>query len=192
MPAPVTAWGGPNIHAGSDTNPNALTIDNLSPAGATATSGTASNASITLNWTTSTSADFNPTSGSVLYRWTAATAGAEVPAEGSTPTVNSTNGAATVACVISSAASTPLTIIDGTGGSAGCNTTALTIGTTYVYKLFQKDLNGNYDTGVTIGSFIPGVTTTLATGTDPAAATIAPGGAATDVDLFTLQTSSGT
>jgi len=38
---------------------------------------------------------------------------------------------------------------------------------------------------------IPPVTT-LATGTDPAAATIVPGAAATDVDLFTLQTASGT
>ena len=34
--------------------------------------------------------------------------------------------------------------------------------------------------------------TTLATGTDPAAATIGPGAAATDVDGFTLQTSGGT
>lgn len=37
--APVTAWGGANTHAGSDTNTNALTIDNLSPGSAMAASG---------------------------------------------------------------------------------------------------------------------------------------------------------
>ncbi|MCX7175580.1 MAG: hypothetical protein NT159_16965 [Proteobacteria bacterium] len=153
--APVTAWGGTAIHAGSDTDANALTIDNLSPAGATATSGAAGDSKVTLNWTTSASADFNATSGSVLYRWTGA-AGAEVPAEGSTATVNGTNGTATVACVRSSAGSTALAgNIDGSGGTTGCNTTALTNGTTYAYKVFQKDNNGNYDVGVSIGSFTP-------------------------------------
>lgn len=177
--APVTAWAGPNTHAGSDTNPNALTIDNLSPAGATATSGTAGADSVTLGWTTSASADFNTTSGSVLYRWTT-TAGAEVPAEGSAPTVNSSNGAATVACVLSSAASAPLSgIIDGTGGSAGCNTTALAPGTDYIYKIFQKDSNGNYDTGVTIGTFTTTYPVPTTTSISPTSKTL---GAAT----FTL------
>ncbi|MCX7168755.1 MAG: hypothetical protein NTY41_00295, partial [Proteobacteria bacterium] len=190
--APVTNWVGTNAQVGSDTNANALTIDNLSPAGATATSGTPGNANVTLNWTTSASADFNTTSGSVLLRWTSASAGAEVPAEGTTYAAGNTIGTAFVACVISSAASTALARINGTGGSAGCNTTALTNGTDYTYKIFQKDTNGNYDTGVLIGTFRPSLTTTLATGADPAAATIAPGAAATDADLFTFQTNVGT
>ena len=151
--APVTAWAGPNTHAGSDTNPNALTIDNLSPSGATATSGSAGNAKTTLNWTTSASADFALTSGSAVYRWAAASAGAEVPAEGSTPVLGSANGTATVACLVSSAISAPLTRIDGAGGSADCTTAALTIGQPYTYKIFQKDANGNYDVGVTVGTF---------------------------------------
>lgn len=184
MPAPpgaaysitalVTAWAGLNNHAGSDTNPNTLTIDNLSPVGATTTTGTAGSANVTLGWTTSSSADFNTTNGSVLYRWTTAT-GAEVPAEGSTPTVNSTSGTATVACVLSSPASTALSgIIDGTGGSAGCNTTALASSTAYAYKIFQKDSNGNYDTGVTIGTFTigPTATTNAASGITNAVATL--------------------
>lgn len=151
--APVTAWAGPNTHAGSDTNPNALTIDNLSPSGATATSGSAGNAKTTLNWVTSASADFALTSGSVVYRWAAASAGTEVPVEGSTPVLGSANGTATVACLVSSSASTPLIRIDGTGGSADCTTAALTNGQAYSYKIFQKDSNGNYDVGVTVGTF---------------------------------------
>lgn len=151
--APVTAWAGPNTHAGSDTNSNALTIDNLSPSGATATSGSAGNAKTTLNWTTSASADFALTSGSVMYRWAAASAGSEVPVEGSTPVLGSTNGTATVACLVSSSAPTSLTRIDGAGGSADCTTVALVIGQPYTYKIFQKDANGNYDVGVTVGTF---------------------------------------
>ncbi len=155
--SPVTAWGGSNTHAGSDTNTNALTIDNLSPTSATATSGTAGNASITLGWTTSASTDFSTTGGSVVYRWT--TVGSEHPVEGSTPSVPNPDGAATVVCVLDSPAPSTavIGIINGTGGSSGCSTTALLTGTAYTYKVFQKDSNGNYDTGVTIGPItIPG------------------------------------
>lgn len=154
--APVTAWGGTNAHLGSDTNTNALTIDNLSPASATLVSGSLGSLQNTLNWKSSVSADFASTGGSVIYRWAAASAGSEVPVEGSTPTLGSTNGTATVACVVSSATSTALSKIDGLGGSTGeCTTTALSAGTTYTYKVFQKDSSGNYDTGVSIGSFAP-------------------------------------
>ncbi|MDP1614093.1 MAG: LamG domain-containing protein [Sulfuritalea sp.] len=154
--APVTSWAGSNaLHNGSDTNTNALTIDNLSPNAATATSGAAGEAEVTLNWTTSSSADFTATSGSVVYRWAAASAGAEVPVEGSTPTLGSTNSTATVACLVSSAASTALARIDGSGGSAECTTAALTKDQPYTYTVFQKDSSGNYDVGFSIGSFTP-------------------------------------
>lgn len=154
--APVTAWAGVNTHTGSDTNVNALTIDNLSPAGATSVSGCTGNGKIGLNWTTSASGDFATTSGSVIYRWVAASAGSEVPAEGSIPAAGDANGTAAVACVISSAASTAQSnIIDGSGGSVGCTTTALTNGQPYTYKVFQKDTNGNYDVGVSLGTFTP-------------------------------------
>lgn len=146
--APVTAWSGPAGHAGSDTNSNALTIDNLSPNSATAASGVAGVQKTTLNWTTSTSSDFATTSGSVVYRWLGATEGSEVPIEGSSPLLNEVNGTATVACVISSAGSTALSRIDGSGGSTGCSTTALVSGQQYTYKVFQKDTRGNFDAGV--------------------------------------------
>lgn len=168
--APVTNWAGTNTQAGSDTNTNALTIDNLSPNGATAVSGTAGDTKNTINWTTSSSADFNTTSGSVVYRWTSGTAGAEVPAEDSTATIGALNGTATTACVVSSALSTALSKIDGTGGSAECTTSALTNGQAYTYKVFQKDTNGNYDAGVLIGTFTPavGVNITSYTSTETA------------------------
>ena len=153
--AKINSWTSSYTSTGSDTAGTTVTIDNASPNGATSMSGSAIDARVTLNWTTSNSADFNTTSGSVIYRWTGASAGSEVPAEGSTASVPGTNGTATVACVISSAASTPLSKIDGTGGSTGCNTTALTNGQAYTYKVFQKDSNGNYDAGVLMGTFTP-------------------------------------
>ena len=151
----VSAFTSTNTQDGSDSNANTLTIDNLSPNGATLVSGSAGDQNVTLNWTTSNSADFNTTNGSVIYRWTGASAGSEVPAEGSTPTIGSVNGTATVACVVSSAASTALTRIDGLGGSADCTTVALTNGQDYTYKVFQKDTSSNYDVGVLIGTFTP-------------------------------------
>lgn len=158
----VTAFTSTNTQAGTDaTTPATITVDNLSPSGATAVSGTAGDTKNTINWTTSSSADFNTTSGSVVYRWTGASAGAEVPAEGSTETIGALNGTATTACVVSSAASTPLSKIDGTGGSAECTTTALTNGQAYTYKVFQKDTNGNYDVGTLIGTFTPAVGVTI-------------------------------
>ena len=187
--APVTAWAGTNAHVGSDTSP-ILTIDNLSPASATATSGTASSTRVTLNWTTSVATDFSQ---SVMLRWTAASAGTEVPVEGFTTYANgNTIGTATVVCVrTADAASTAVSGADG-AGTGGCSSTALTNGTTYTYKIFQLDSRGNYDAGVLVGPFTPNVTTTLATGSDPVATTIAPGTAATDVDYFTFQTNGST
>jgi uncharacterized repeat protein (TIGR01451 family) len=157
--APVTAWTGPAAHVGSDTNTNALTIDNASPNSATAISATAGTQKVTLNWTTSSSTDFSTTNGTVIYRWVSATPGTEVPIEGSSPLLGEVNGTATVACVRSSAASTAMLAVDGSGGSGGCSTMALVNGQPYSYKIFQKDTRGNYDAGVwggSVGTSTPG------------------------------------
>ncbi len=194
--ATVTDWTGTNTHAGTDTDSATITVDNASPTAATSTSGTAGDAAVTLNWTTSNSADFNTTSGSVVLRWTAGTAGAEVPVEGSSYTAGNTIGTATVACVTSSAASTAQSKTDGTGGSAGCATDALTNSQAYSYKIFQKDTRGNYDEGTafTGSPFTPTLTprTTIGNGTDPSNATVAPGTSVTDLDGFTFITNTGT
>ena len=165
MPAPageeyaitgvVTDWTGSNTKAGqaSDTS-DTVTIDNLSPNGATSTSGSAGNAQVTLNWTTSSSLDFSQ---SVILRWAGSTPGAEVPTEGSSYAVDNTITTATVACVRSDAASTGVDGIDG-AGTGGCSAVALTNTQAYFYKAFQKDSNGNYDAGVTFtdSPFTPG------------------------------------
>lgn len=192
--APVTAWAGPNNHAGSDTNANALTIDNLSPAGATAASGVTGNSQTTLSWTTSAAGDFVTTAGSVIYRWTGASAGSEVPTEGSTPAFGATNGTATVACVVSSAASTALSRIDGPGSSSGeCTTAALTAGQAYTYKVFQKDTHGNYDAGVAMGTITPHGAVSAATSTVVAVPTSVPADTYTTATItVTLKDSAGT
>ncbi|KKS46544.1 MAG: Fibronectin type III domain protein, partial [Candidatus Azambacteria bacterium GW2011_GWA1_42_19] len=114
--------------SGLDTTSDTVTIDNASPNGATATSGTAGDAKVTLNWTASnSSSDFDTTNGSVILRWAAAGAGSEVPAEGKSDYVaGNTISTATVACVISSTASASLSKIDGSGGDTGCTTAVLT------------------------------------------------------------------
>ncbi len=191
--APVTAWVGTALHTGTDTDANSLTIDNTSPAAATSISGSAGALQNTLNWTTSVSSDFASSSGSVIYRWAAASAGSEVPTEGSTPTAGSTDGTATVACVISSSSATALSKTDGSGGSAGCTTTALTTGQSYTYKIFQKDANGNYNTGTTIGTFTPYGTVSASTSTVVANPTIvAADASAISTITVTLKDSAGT
>ena len=145
--------------SGADTTSDTVTIDNASPNGATTTNGSAGDQNVTLNWTASDSGDFDTTSGSVLLRWASGSAGSAVPAEGKSDyaagdTITDTP-IATVACVISSAALASLSKIDGSGGDAGCTTTALTNGQQYTYAAFQRDTNGNYDAGASIGTFIP-------------------------------------
>jgi hypothetical protein len=152
--ARITAFTATGTTSGTDSGSATVTIDNTSPGNATSVSGLEGNGANTLNWTTVLS-DFNTVSGSVVYRWTGSSAGSEVPAEGSTQVTGSTNGTATVACVVSSNASTALSKIDGTGGSAECTTAALTNGQDYTYKVFQKDSHDNYNTGLLIGTFTP-------------------------------------
>jgi len=156
--ATVTDWTGTNIHTGTDSSSATVTIDNASPNGATSVSGSAGDKNVTLDWTTSNSSDFNTTSGSVIYRWQSGSAGSETPDEGSTPSIGSTDGTATVACVVSSSGSTAIERIDGKGGSADCTTADLTNDQQYTYVVFQKDNYGNYDVGVLIGTFTPTLT----------------------------------
>src|SRR3989344_84627 len=145
--------------SGVDTTSDTVTIDNASPNGATVTSGSADDQKVTLNWTASDSGDFDTTNGSVILRWASGSAGSAVPAEGKSDyTAGDTitdPPTATVACVISSAASASLSKIDGSGGDVGCTTNVLTNGQAYTYVAFQRDTNGNYDAGASIGTFTP-------------------------------------
>ena len=154
----VTSFTSTNAQSGSDSSSATVTIDNLSPNGATATSEIPGDMQVTLNWTTSSSLDF---SRSVVLRWTGASAGTEVPAEGFDYVNGNSIGSATVACVrTADAASTAVSGVDG-AGSGGCSTSILTDGQAYNYKVFQKDSSGNYDVGVAIGTATPTATPAL-------------------------------
>ncbi len=167
MPAPagssyavtarISAWTSANTQAGSDAASTTVTIDNLSPGNITASTATAGNAQVALNWTNP--ADVDLSSIVVLRRPTSAVA--DTPAEGATYVVGNTIGTATVACVVAS---------PGTS----CTDTGLTNGTAYHYRIFTRDSSGNYSaTGVvpsgspTTPNSCPGnvVTTTADTGT---------------------------
>jgi hypothetical protein len=190
----VTGWTGTNAHLGTDGASAVITIDNLSPGAATSMSAIAGNAKITFAWTAPSDAD---AASAVLLRWTAATPGAEVPVEGTVYTAGTTITTATVACVIANTSSQAISgIVDGTGGTAGCTTVALTNGTQYSYKIFEKDSNGNYDAGTNFTGtpFTPvaPITTTLSDGTNPGNSTVAPSSAITDLYAFTVIASTGT
>jgi len=126
--APVTAWVGTGgyVHAGSDTNTNALTIDNASPAATTSASATPGNGQIQVSWANPGDADFSKV---IIYCKTSAIT--ESPTEGTDPTVDGT------AC-------------DGTArvkysGTASPQTfTGLTNGTTYYFRIYTRDTNGNF------------------------------------------------
>lgn len=181
-----------NSTSGADTTSDTVTIDNASPNGATAISGSAGNAKVTINWTTSNSSDFDTASGSVVLRWAAGSAGSEVPVEGkSNYAAGDTITTATVACVISSAASTAQTKIDGTGGDTGCTTAALTNGQQYTYVAFQRDTSGNYDAGVSIGTFTPvatSLTFTIDTSSVSFVSTVTPGTPVSTSSVLTINT----
>jgi hypothetical protein len=134
-----------NADPSTDSADNAVTIDNLSPNDATSTSGSVtSDTSITIGWTTSNSADY---AGSIVLRWQAATPGADVPVEGDTYSIDDPIGDATVACVENTGtASTAYEGVDGSG-SDECSAVALSSGTQYSYKHFERDSRGNWNTG---------------------------------------------
>ena len=141
--------------------------------GATATSG---NTQVTLAWTNPADSDL----GTILVLRRAGSAVGDTPTEGATYSVGNAIGSSTVACVV-------------TAPATGCTDSGLTNGTVYHYKIFANDTNGNYAIGVVpTGSPVTPNVTTLGNGTEPANATIAPGGAATMADAFTFQTGSGT
>ncbi|MEQ1909419.1 MAG: hypothetical protein ABMA15_11380, partial [Vicinamibacterales bacterium] len=172
----ISAWTGTNAQTGSDTAGATITIDNLSPGNATASTATSGNTQVSLSWTNPADADL----GTIIVLRRTTSAVTDTPTEGSTYTVGNTIGSSTVACVV-------------TAPTATCTDTGLTNGTAYYYKVFTKDTNGNYSTGATpTGSPVTPNLTTLATGSDPSNATIAPSGSATMADAFTFQTASGT
>lgn len=112
--------------SGSDSAANALTIDNLSPNDATNATTTAGDGQVTVSWDNSTSTDF---SNVVVVRATSTNTG--TPTEGSSPALNDVLGNGIV--------------IYNSNGTSTVDT-GLTNGTTYFYKIWSKDTNGNYST----------------------------------------------
>lgn len=141
--APVASFVGTAniVHAGTDTNATALlTIDNASPAVTTPFSGVLSGGAtgqVVLSWTNVT----GETGFSVLVlRSTAAIT--DVPTEGVYYAVDQAVGASTTARYVGTAA----TFTDATA----------VYGTPYYYKIFTRDINGNYSsTGTAAGPYTP-------------------------------------
>ncbi|KKW46330.1 MAG: Fibronectin type III domain protein [Parcubacteria group bacterium GW2011_GWB1_56_8] len=112
-----------NASSGTDGTSATITIDNLSPDNVSATSTAPGDSQIELSWTNPGS-DF---SNVVIIRATSTPTG--TPDEGSSPSVDGPLGNGIVRYISNGASTTD---------------TGLTNGTTYYYKIFAKDTNGNY------------------------------------------------
>jgi MSHA biogenesis protein MshQ len=181
MPAPagttypvagtVTAFTSTFAQVGTDFSSATVTIDNLSSGNVTAASGTAGNAQVTLNWTNPADADL---ASIVVLRNTVAVT--DTPVEGTAYSAGDSIGASTVACI-------------ATAPTATCNSTGLTGGTAYFFKIFSKDSNGNYSSGGTaVGPLTPLVAPTVTKSFSPSS--VAPN--ATSVMTITLSNANAT
>src|SRR5438876_1071828 len=151
MPAPpgatyavtgiVTNLVSSNLLAGTDSSTATVTIDNLSPANVTSASATPGTGQITVSWTNPTDSDFVTGGNVIVLRNTVSNS--DVPTEGSTPAVDSTVGTSVVRY-----SGTGTSFID-TGLAGG----------TYYYRIFPRDANLNYATGVQVSATVnPSVT----------------------------------
>ena len=176
----VTSFTGSYTHTGSDTNVNALTIDNASPANASSVGGSAGSGQVTVNWTNPADSDFH----SVVVLRRATSAVLDVPGEGTTYSVGNTIGTATVACVVASPTAT-------------CVDSGLSNGTAYHYKVFSRDNFANYAAGVvpTGSPFTPSITTFAITATAGLNGSVAPSGvtnvAQGEDQIYTITASTG-
>src|SRR3989344_5660581 len=180
--APVTAWAGSNTHAGSDSNTNALTIDNASPAGSTSALATAGDAQVQVSWTNPGDGDFQKV---IIYCKTSSIT--ETPTEGADPSVDggSCDGTARVKY---------------SGSASPQNFTGLSNGITYYFRIYARDTNGNFTAIASTEqvSGTPTLTQTLAVSTvgtqavnlDSGTTAQHIGGAGTAA--FTLQINTGT
>ena len=135
----ITSFTSTNAQAGTDSASATLTIDNLSPGNVTGASATPGYTQVTVSWTNPGDADI---SNLVVLRNTATIS--DVPAEGSSSAIDDTIGTSVVRYIASGTSFIDTGLID----------------TTYYYRIFAKDTNGNYAaTGVEV-SATPSVTIT--------------------------------
>ncbi|MBI5732800.1 prepilin-type N-terminal cleavage/methylation domain-containing protein [Candidatus Jorgensenbacteria bacterium] len=134
----ITSFTSGNPVSGSDTGSATVTIDNQSPENVSNANGSAGDTQAILTWTNPPDVDF---SNVVVLRNTVSIT--DTPAEGSSPIVGSFVGSSTVRYVSSS-----ISFVDS----------GLTNGVSYYYKIFAKDIYGNYSAGgVSVGPFTPQV-----------------------------------
>ncbi len=165
----VTSFTGTNTQLGTDSGSATITVDNLSPANVNGASAIPDDAQVALDWTNPVDSDF---SNVLILKNTVSIT--DVPIEGSSPSVNDGIGSSTV-------------IYSGTGISL--IDSGLTNGTTYYYKIFSKDTNGNYSVGTQL-SATPSLdpTTIISTGTDPASSSVAESSTNVYLDQFRFRT----
>lgn len=137
--ATTTTITSTNSNSGTDTDSATIIIDNASPSDVSLFSGTAGDGIVSLSWINPSDSDFT-TGGTVVILKHAGSGITQIPAEGTTYSVgNIIGGTDTVICVSS-----------GSPPGSSCTDTNVSNGTSYYYKLFTEDSNGNYSAGIDI------------------------------------------
>jgi hypothetical protein len=144
----------------------------------------ASSTTLTINFATPASDDI----ASVIVIGSTTSNLADTPTEGSSYATSSALGGSTVVCSLPTVTSTTTT-------QHSCTVTGLTNGVPYYYRVFTRDLSGNWGTGVSLPDYpiYTGTSVvTLANGTALASKSLYPSASATSTNSFTLITSSST
>ena len=130
--ATTTDWAGNNTHSGTDTDSATITVDNDSPSNVTPASVSSTyDGQATLSWTNPADTDL----AKIIVLRRAGSAVTDTPTEGASYSVGASVGSSVVAC---------------SNISTSCTDTGLTNGTAYHYKIFTKDLRGNYSDSGTV------------------------------------------
>jgi hypothetical protein len=187
MPAPpgstytvtgtVTAITSTYTKVYNDTASATITIDNQSPANHTGFSGTPNDGRVRLDWTNPGDPDYSQ---AIVLRREGAPV-TDTPVEGIQYVPGNAIGSSVVACMATSTGTT-------------CTSTGLTNGTTYYFKIFAKDTNGNYSSGgAAAGPYTPGPVVTAKISSSYQISEIEAGTPATYIGApFMFQQSSGT
>lgn len=159
----ITAFTSTNAQSGSDSGSATLTIDNLSPSATTGTSAAPGDAQVTVSWTNPSDSDFQKV---IIYCKTSSIT--EAPTEGSDPSVDGATCNGTVRVKYSGSTSPQIF-------------TGLTNGTTYYFRIYARDTNGNFTaySAAQEVSAAPAATTYTITATAGLNGTITPPGVTT-------------
>ena len=164
---------------GTDSTSASIVVDGAASPDVTGATAAASVGAVTANWT-------NPAAGTVP----ASDFGGYVVVLGNTVAITGAPSKGTASYAVGTPVGADSVIC--AGSVTTCTQSGLAPSQAYYLKIFTRDGCANWSAGVQATATTPNLVTMLGDGTNPGAASLAPGGAETALDAFTLQTGTGT